>query len=144
MEEVRVRLETLAVGCLEGAQFFRLSFTGVYRESFVDEKVPDFLAAFPGVKRFVLGVTDTAEFRIGRGRLGAVAVAYDLEDAFALVDLLAQHPAQIARLGAENILPDRLITEKAQGVGGELAATAKLAADGRDKNERKRSHGRLI
>src|SRR3954471_22655792 len=144
MEEVRVRLEALAVGCLKGAQFFRLRFTGVDRESFVDEKVPDFLAPFPGAERFVLGVADPAEFRIGRGRLGAVAVTDDLEDAFALVDLLAQHPPQIARLGPENILPDRLVTQKAQGVSGELAATAKFAANGRNKNERKRSHGRLI
>jgi hypothetical protein len=141
MEQVRVGLETLPVGGLKGAQFFRLPFTGVDRESFVDEKIPDFLAAFPGVERFVLGVADAAEFRIGRGGLGPVAVTYDLEHAFALVDLLAQHPAQIARLGAENILPNRLITEKAQGISGELAAAAKFAANGRNKNERKRSHG---
>jgi hypothetical protein len=58
-----------------------------------------------------------------------------------LVDLLAQHPAQIAGLGAENILPNRLVTEKAQGISGKLAAAAKFAANGRNKNERKRSHG---
>ena len=88
-----------------------------------------------------MGVADPAELRIGLGPLGAVAVADDLEDAFTLVDLLAQHRAEIAGLGAEDVLPDRLITEEGEGVGGELAAAAQFTADGGNEDERERGHG---
>src|ERR1043165_5979157 len=104
MEEMRVGLQALPVSGLKRTKLCRLSFARVDGESFVDKKIPDFFAAFPGVERFVLGVTNPAELRIGLGRLGAVAVADDLENAFALVDLLAQHPAQVARLRPANIL----------------------------------------
>src|ERR1041384_2176208 len=114
MEEVGVRLQTLPVSDLERAKLGRLSLARIDRERFVDKKVPDFFAPLPGIERFVLRVTHPAELRIGLGRLGAVAIADDLEDAFALVDLLAQHPAQIAGLSPENILPDRLITEEGE------------------------------
>src|SRR2546423_15518724 len=143
MEEMSVGLQPLPISGLEGAEFGRFRFTSVDRKSFVDEKVPDFFAALPGIERFVLSVTDAAELGIGRGRFGAVAVADDLEDAFALVDLLAQHPAQIAGLGPEDILPDRLVAEKSEGIGGELPAAAKFAADGGDEDERKGSHRRV-
>src|SRR2546423_1882161 len=124
MEKMRIGLQPLPVSSLEGAQLFRFTFAGIDRESFVDKKIPDFLAALPGIERFVLRITHPAELRIGRGRLGAVTFADDLEDAFALGDLLAQHPAQVAGLGPEDVLPDWLVTEKAEGVRGELAAAA--------------------
>src|SRR6202008_4551567 len=114
---------------------------GVDRESFVDEKVPDFLAAFPRVKSFVLSVADAPELGVRLGRLGARAFSDDRKHPFTLVNLLPQHAAQIAGLGAEYVLPDRLITEKAEGVGGELPAAAQLAAHRGNENERKRSHG---
>jgi hypothetical protein len=73
--------------------------------------------------------------RIGLGRLGAVAIADNLEDAFALIDLLAQHRAQVAGFGPENLLPDRLVAQEGQGVGGELPAASQLAADGGNEDE---------
>jgi hypothetical protein len=130
MEEVRVGLQTLAVCGLKGAKFFWFRFTGIDRERFVDEQVPDFFSALPGVERFVLGVANPAELRIGLRRLGAVAIPDDLENAFALVDLLAQHPAQIPRLGPEDILPDRLVAEEREGVRGQLPTAPELTADG--------------
>src|SRR3979411_2845667 len=105
-----VRSQLLAIRSLERAQFVRLGFAGVSRGSFVDEKIPDFLPALAGVEGFVWGVADPAKLRIGLGGLGAVAIADDLEDAFALIDLLAQHRAEIAGLGAEEILPEWLRT----------------------------------
>src|SRR5438270_12448246 len=141
MEQMGVRLQTLPIGGLERAQFLRLTFASVDRKRFVNEKIPDFFATFPGVRCYILSVTHAAELRVGRGWLGAVAIANDLQHAFALVDLLTQHRAQVARLSAEDILPDRLVAEKGEGVGGELAAAAQFAADGGDEHERKRSHG---
>src|SRR5687768_2376227 len=99
MKEVRVRLQPSAIGGLKLAQFFGLALAFIDREIFVDEEVPDFLAALPGVERFVLRVTDAAELRIGLGRFGAIAIADNLEDAFALIDLLPQHRAEIACFG---------------------------------------------
>jgi hypothetical protein len=58
--------------------------------------------------------------------------------------LRAQHLAQVAGFGAENVLPDRLIAEERQGVSDELARTAQLFADGGDENGRARRHGGMI
>jgi hypothetical protein len=52
-----------------------------------------------------------------------------------LIDLLAQHRAQVARFGPENVLPDRLIPEEGQGIGGELPAASQLAADSGNEDE---------
>jgi hypothetical protein len=142
MEKVRVRLQPLAIRGLERAQFLRLTLAFIDREIFVDKEVPDFLAALPGVKRLVLRVADAAELVVGLGRLGAVAITDNLEDPFALIDLLPQHRAQIAGFGPENILPDRLVTEISQRVGGELPAAPQFFADGGNENKRERSHGR--
>src|ERR1044071_704714 len=122
MKEVGVRLQTLPVSDLERAKLGRLSLARIDRERFVDKKIPDFFTPLPGIERFVLRVTDAAELGIRLGRLGAITVADDLEDAFTLVDLLAQHPAQVASLSPKNVLPDRLITEEGERIGGELPA----------------------
>jgi len=135
MEQVRVGLQSPPINGLKLSQLFRLAFAFIDRKFFVDEKVPDFLAPLAGVKRFVLSVADPAEFGIGFGWLSAVAIADDLQHALALIDLLAQHRTEVASFGAENVLPDRLITEIAEGVGRELPAAAQFAADGRDKNK---------
>ena len=82
--------------------------------------------------------------RVGLRRLGAIAIADKLEDAFALIDLLAQHRAEVAGFGAENLLPDRLVTEEGKRVGGELAAAPEFAADSGNKDEWKRSHEDVI
>ena len=66
-----------------------VAFADIDGKFFIDEEVPDFLAALARIKRFVLRVADAAKLRIGRGRLGAIAIADDLEDAFGLIDLLA-------------------------------------------------------
>src|SRR6266404_305463 len=141
MEQMGVGLQALAISGLEGAQFRGLSLTGIDREGFIEEEIPNFLAARAGVERFILSVTDPAELRIGLRRFGAIAIADDLEDPFALIDLLAQHRAQVAGLGAENILPDRLVTEEAERIRGELATAPQLTANCGNENQRKRSHG---
>jgi len=40
-----VGLQALAISGLEGAQFRGLGLTGIDREGFVEEKIPNFLAA---------------------------------------------------------------------------------------------------
>jgi hypothetical protein len=60
----------------------------------------------------------------------------ELDDAFALIDSLPKHRAQVAAFGSKNILPDWLITQEGKRVGHKLPGTAQLPADGRNKNER--------
>jgi hypothetical protein len=49
---------------------------------------------------------------IGNGWLGSVALADQLDDTFALINLLAQHRTQVASFRPENVLPDRFVTQK--------------------------------
>src|SRR5438270_10594519 len=141
MKQMGVRLQPFSIRGLELAQLVRLAFADVDRKIFVDKKVPDLFAFRPGVKRLVLGIADAAELRIGLEGLGAVAITDDLKDAFALVDLLAEHRPKIARFRTENLLPDRLVTQESKGVSRQLAATSQLAADSRNEDKRKRGHG---
>src|ERR1700682_4946544 len=133
---MRVRLQTLAISGLERAQFFRLTLAGIDRESLVDKEIPDLLAALARIERLVLRIAHTAKLRVGLGRLGPVAIADDLKHAFALIDLLAQHRAQVAGFRTEDVLPDWLVAEESQRVGGKLAATPQLAADRGNENQR--------
>ena len=64
MINVRIGLETLAVCVLQFAQLTCLRFMRVDRKTLVDEKLPDLFVLLPGVKSFVLGVADPAEFLI--------------------------------------------------------------------------------
>jgi hypothetical protein len=94
----------------------------------------------PRVERLVLCIADATKLGIGRRRFGSVAITNDLEHAFALIDLLAQHRPEIAGFGAEDVLPDRLVTEERERIRGELAAAPQFTADRGNKDERKRSH----
>ena len=71
----------------------------------------------------------------------ASRLADELDHTFGLIDLLPQHLAQVAAFGSENILPNRLVSQKGQGVGYELPRTAQLLAHGRNENGRARRHG---
>jgi hypothetical protein len=68
-------------------------------------------------------------------------LADELDDAFALVDLRAQHLAEVAAFGPEDILPDRFVTEESQSVGDKLARAAQFFADGGNENGRTWRHG---
>ena len=44
-------------------------------------------------------------------RLGTVTVTDEMDQAVAVIDLVAQHLPQVTRLGPENVLPDRVVTQ---------------------------------
>ena len=117
---MRVRLETTPIGCLQLTQFRRLGFMRVDREALVDEEVPDFFPALARVKSFVLRIAHPAELLVGTRRFGPVTLADELNDAFAVIDLLAQESTQVSAFRAENLLPGRLITEKSQRISHQL------------------------
>jgi len=70
---------------------------------------------FPGVKELELGVRDAATLRIHRGRLRAIALGGDLDEALAGVDLVAQDLAKVAGLGAKDFLKDGRVTPAVSG-----------------------------
>ena len=116
MKNVRVGLETAPISCLQLTQFRRLWFIRVNREALIDEEVPDFFPALARVKSFVLRIAHPAELLVGTRRFGPVTLADELNDAFTLIDLLAEETAQVSAFRAENFLPDRLVTEKGQRI----------------------------
>src|SRR5438045_3226926 len=141
MEEMRIDLQHISIRGLQMLQLLGLRLVLVDGKSLVHVEVPDFFPALSRIESLVLRVTDPAEFRIRRWRFGAITLADELDHTFGLIDLLPQHLAQVAAFGSENILPNRLVSQKGQGVGDELARTAQLFADGRNENGRARRHG---
>jgi hypothetical protein len=142
MENVRLRLQTPTIGTLQFVQFVRFDFASVAGKALIDEQVPDFLPALSGVKSLVLRVACSAELLIGRGRLRAITLSHQLNDSFALIDLLAKQDPEITRFGAKDILPDWLIAEKRQRIGHELPGSFQLTANCGNEDERAWRQGR--
>src|SRR5438045_2528104 len=138
---MRLRLQATAISSLQLAQFMRLDFASVGRKALVDKQVPDFLPALSRVEGFVLRVAYSAELLISRGRLRAITSSHELNDSFALINLLAQQDPEITRLGAKDVLPNRLIAEKSQRIGHELPGAFQLATDCGNEDERSRRQG---
>ncbi len=87
-----------------------------------------------GVEPFELRVGDAAKLRVGLGGLGAVGEADEVDQPVAAIDLVAQHLAQIARLGAKDILPLGFVAQPGQNVGGQLPRVSQFAGGCRNEN----------
>src|SRR5438876_11705375 len=140
MENVSVALQATTISGLQFAQFLGLRFVRVDWEAVIDEEIPDFLAALPRIKRFILRIAYAAELLVGRWRLRAVILTNELNDAFTLINLLPEQFSQIAAFCTEYILPYRLIAEKRQRVRHKLPSASKFSANRRDENERSGRH----
>jgi hypothetical protein len=57
-----------------------------------------------------------------------------LNHPLALIDLLAQHLAQVARLCSKDVLPNRLVTQKGHGICDELPCAPQLFANCGDED----------
>jgi hypothetical protein len=134
MKEMRIGLHATAVSSLQFAQRLRLRIVRLDWKGFVDKKVPYFFAAFSGVERFELGITDSPVMVVGDGWLSSVTLTHQLDDSFALIDLLAQHRAQVASFRSEDVLPDRFVTQKGQRIGDKLPRAAELSTNRGNKN----------
>src|SRR5436309_14402093 len=117
MKNVRVRLQTAPISCLQLTQFHRLWFMRVNRESLIDEEIPDLFPASARVERFVLCVADSAELFVCDWWLSSVRLTNKLNDPLTLINLLPQQFPEIPTLGSKNVLPDRLISEKDECIG---------------------------
>ena len=108
----------------------------VVRAALLGEDDPGFLALALRVEELVLGVGDAAKGRVRLGRLGAVAPADDLDEALAIVDLVAEDLPEVARFGPEDVLPDGVVTEPLEHVGRQLPDRLQLGRDRRDEDPR--------
>ena len=129
MENVRIRLQRLAVRRLQLAQLIRLAIAPIGRKMFVDEEVPDFFPALSRIEGFILRVTHTSKLLVRSRRLRAVALTDQLNHAFAVINLVAQDFSQIATLSSEDLLPDWLIAKKGQRISHKLPSAFQLTAD---------------
>ena len=135
-----VGLEPTPLGLVAG----RVGMVGVARQvelvgrlvavaALADDDDPGLFALAEGVEELELGVGDAAVVRVHVGRFGAVAVADELDEALAGVDLLPQPLAQFAVAGGEVVLGDGVVPQGADGGGDGLAGGAQLLADGGDE-----------
>src|SRR5664279_4085690 len=140
MKEMRVGLHATAVSTLEFVQLLRLRIVCFDWKSLVDEKVPHLLPTVSGIESFELGVTDPPVMVIGNRWFGPVTLADQLDDTFALINLLAQHRTQVASLRSKDVLPNRFVAQKSQCIGDELPRAAQFFTDGGDKDWRAWRH----
>src|ERR1044071_9785942 len=103
MKNVRVRLQAPPIYCLQFAQLFRLRFVRVDRECFVNKEVPNFLAALPCIKRFILRVAYSTELLVRHRGLCAVGLTDEMNHAFTLIYSLSQKGAQISAFSPDNV-----------------------------------------
>ncbi len=140
MEDMRVRLQGTPVSGLELALHFRFPLAWIGWEMFIDEKVPDLFSTIPSIERLVLRVADPAKFLVRLFRLRPVALADQLNDSFALIDLLTEQATKITALRCEDVLPDRLVSKKDQSVGHQLPGTVKFPTDSGNEDQWTRCH----
>ena len=85
------------------------------------EEEPRLFLLLAGVEELELGVGDTTIASIHGGRLCPVALADDLDEALAGVDLVAQDLAEVAWLGAGDFLEDGRVPQPCKD-GGDATA----------------------
>ena len=86
-----------------------------------DDEQPGLLVLRLRVEEFELGVGAAAKLRVGRIGLGTVGVADDLDEAGAAVEFAAEHVAEVAGLGAKDVLPLGLVAFAGKDIGNALA-----------------------
>jgi hypothetical protein len=149
--KVAVFLPLVAVGELQGAAVSlvggRLGVRRIVRKvearqwgvagaGVSGEEEPRLFLLLAGVEELELGVGDPTIVSIYRGRLRPIALADDLDEALAGVDLVAQDLAQVAWPGAKGFLKDGRVAQSCKDGGDAAAYLAKLRRDAGDKDGR--------
>lgn len=144
MPEGGVLFYPQSVGGLEGLVLGRLGWEAVSKgiggmrgiEQEVAHRFPDATS----VKGLELGVAAPPKLRVRRGRGKTVALADELDDASARIDMPREYLAGVAMLGAEHFLEVRVIALVIEQRGDGGAQRAMLCADSRDEQERAITH----
>lgn len=124
---------------------------GVARADAVGDEQPGLLAEGTGEEKFILRVGAAAKLRIRQRRAGggvggfrAVGYTDDLDEARAALDFPTEHVAQVAVLGAEDVLALGLETLAPKDVRDALAGALELARDRADEDAGEVGHGRGV
>ena len=132
-----VLLKLSSLGLVAGGvrrHYFARQVELVYRlvtgAAFANNDDPGLFTLGAGVEELELGIGDTAIVGIHLGRFGTVAVADELDESLAGVDLLPQPPSQLAVAGGKIILRDGIEPEGAHSGGDILTGGPQLLADG--------------
>ena len=96
--------------------------------SVASEEEPGLFLLLAGVEELELGVRDATIVGIYRGRLRPIALADDLDEAPAGVDLVAEDLAEVTGLGAEDLLNDGRITQPCKD-GGDAAGVCRNSGE---------------
>jgi hypothetical protein len=107
------------------------------------EEEPGLFFLRPSVKELELSVRDSAIAGIRLGRLRAVALADDLDEALAGVDLVAENLAEVAGLCAEDFLNDGRVAQPCKDGRDPAACLPELRRNAGDKDGRL-VHGLLV
>ena len=99
------------------------------------EEEPRLFLLLAGIEELELGVGDPTIIGIHYGRLRPVALADDLDEALAGVDLVAQDLAEVALLGAEDFLKGGRVAQPCKDGSDATAYLAKLRRDAGDKDD---------
>jgi hypothetical protein len=111
--------------------------------SLSSEEQPRLFFLRSGVKELELSVRYPTIVGIHRRRFRTVALANDLNQALAGVDLVAEDLAEVAWLGAEDFLNDGRVTQPCKDGSDTAARLAELRRDARDEDGRL-IHGLLL
>ena len=99
--------------------------------SLSSEEQPSLFLLRPGINELELSVRYPTILGIHSGRFRSVALADDLDEALAGVDLVAEYLAEIAGFGPEDFLNDRRIPQACKDCGDAVASLnyEKISAD---------------
>ena len=111
--------------------------------SLASEEEPRLFLLRAGVEELELGVRDPTIVGIHRGRLRTVALADDLDEALAGVDLVAENLAEVAGLCAEDFLNDGRVAQPCKDGRDPAACLPELRRNAGDKDGRL-VHGLLV
>src|SRR4029077_16756392 len=97
---------------------------------------PNLFLLRPGINELELSVRYPTILGIHSGRFRSVALADDLDESVAGVDLVAEYLAEIAGFGPEDFLNHRRVAQPRKDLGDTAARLAELRRDARDEDGR--------
>jgi len=100
------------------------------------ENEPRLFLLLACVKELELSIGNPTIIRICCGGLRPVALANDLDEALARIDLVAENLTQVTRLRAEDFLNDRCVAQSCKDGGDTVAYLEELSRNAGDKDGR--------
>ena len=136
LERMPLRLIGGGVGMAWIAWQVELIESFISRKVLADDNDPGPFLLLVCVEKLKLRVGDTAVLWIDFGGLGTIALAHQLDEAFASIELFAEPLAQFAIAGGKVVLRDGIEPERADRPGHSLPGGPQLLTDSGKKHTR--------